>query len=51
MTRVAPFIANSWLAIASWLGMPIVHECGHAVEAWLTDGRVVRVLLEVLPSV
>lgn len=48
MTRVAPCIASSGLAVASWLGMQIVHECGHAVGAWLTDGRVVRVVLHPL---
>jgi hypothetical protein len=48
MTRLAPVITCSGLAVASWLGMQIVHECGHAVGAWLTDGRVVRVVLHPL---
>jgi len=32
-------------AIASWLGMQAVHELGHCVGAWLTGGRVERVVL------
>jgi hypothetical protein len=37
-----------WLgiAIASWLGMQIVHELGHVAGAWATGGRVVHVELE-----
>lgn len=33
------------LVIASWLGMQVVHEFGHAVVAWATGGRVERVVL------
>jgi hypothetical protein len=31
--------------LASWLGMQAVHECGHVLGAWLTGGRVERVVL------
>jgi hypothetical protein len=34
--------------LASWLGMQAVHEAGHAAGAWLTDGRVARVVLNSL---
>jgi hypothetical protein len=30
---------------ASWLGMQAIHEFGHVVGAWLTGGRVARVVL------
>ena len=43
---------NAWrvalwlgIALASWLGMQIVHEFGHCVGAWTTGGQVVRVEL------
>lgn len=31
--------------LGSWLGMQAVHECGHVLGAWLTGGRVARVVL------
>ncbi len=31
--------------LGSWLGMQVVHEFGHVVGAWLTGGRVIRVVL------
>lgn len=34
--------------LASWLAMQVVHELGHIVGAWLTGGRVVRVVLDPL---
>lgn len=34
--------------IASWLGMQAVHELGHVLGAWLTGGRVERVVLHPL---
>jgi hypothetical protein len=37
----------STLAV-SWLGMQAVHELGHVVGAWLTGGRVERVVLQPL---
>jgi peptidase M50B-like protein len=39
-------IASSLLA--SWLGMQAVHELGHVLGAWLTGGRVERVVLHPL---
>jgi hypothetical protein len=33
---------------ASWLGMTLVHEAGHALAAWVTGGRVVRMVLHPL---
>jgi len=33
---------------ASWLGMQAVHEFGHVAGAWLTGGRVARVVLHPL---
>jgi hypothetical protein len=32
------------LLTASWLGMMLVHESGHALAAWLTGGQVVRIV-------
>lgn len=29
----------------SWLGMQAAHESGHAIAAWMTGGRVVRIVL------
>jgi hypothetical protein len=34
--------------LASWLGMQAVHELGHVLGAWLTGGRVARVVLHPL---
>src|SRR5437879_2266857 len=31
--------------LGSWLGMQAVHEFGHVLGAWLTGGRVARVVL------
>jgi hypothetical protein len=36
------------VVLASWLGMQAVHECGHVLGAWLTGGRVARVVLHPL---
>jgi hypothetical protein len=35
-------------ALGSWLGMQAVHEFGHVLGAWLTRGRVARVILHPL---
>ncbi len=43
-----PIILISATLIASWLGMQAVHELGHCVGAWLTGGRVERVVLHPL---
>lgn len=34
--------------LASWLAMQAVHELGHVLAAWLTGGRVARVVLDPL---
>jgi Peptidase M50B-like len=34
--------------LGSWLGMQAVHESGHVLGAWLTGGRVARVVLHPL---
>jgi hypothetical protein len=34
--------------LSSWLGMQAVHEFGHVLGAWLTDGRVSQVILHPL---
>jgi hypothetical protein len=34
--------------LASWLGMQLVHESGHVLGAWLTGGRVQKVVLHPL---
>lgn len=34
--------------LGSWLGMQAVHELGHVAGAWLTGGRVERVVLHPL---
>jgi hypothetical protein len=34
--------------LGSWLGMQAVHESGHMLGAWLTGGRVARVVLNPL---
>jgi hypothetical protein len=34
------------IAIASWLGMQVVHEVGHVAGAWFTGGRVTHVELK-----
>jgi hypothetical protein len=34
--------------LGSWLGMQLFHECGHVLGAWLTGGRVARVVLHPL---
>jgi hypothetical protein len=34
--------------VASWLGMQAVHEFGHVVGAWVSGGRVAKVVLDPL---
>jgi hypothetical protein len=34
--------------VGSWLGMQAVHECGHVAGAWLSGGRVAKVVLSPL---
>lgn len=46
---MAPILAFYMaLFAASWLTMMTVHECGHVVNAWLSDGHVERVVLHPL---
>src|SRR5215218_8491585 len=46
--RVYQTILIASLLMASWLGMQAVHETGHVAGAWLTGGRVARVVLHPL---
>jgi hypothetical protein len=34
--------------LSSWLGMQAIHESGHVLGAWMTGGRVARVVLNTL---
>jgi len=45
MNRLHQWILIASTIVASWLGMEAVHESGHVVGAWLTGGRVARVVL------
>jgi hypothetical protein len=42
LRRVLVIVATLY---ACWLGMQGVHELGHCIGAWLTGGRVERVVL------
>lgn len=46
--RAPQFLLISSLLLLSWLGMMAVHESGHCIAAWLTGGRVARVVLHPL---
>lgn len=48
MARVHQAVLIGSTVLGSWLGMQAVHEAGHVVGAWLTDGRVARVVLHPL---
>jgi hypothetical protein len=48
VARVHQFILIGSCVLGSWLGMQAVHELGHIVGAWLTEGRVERVVLNPL---
>src|SRR5256885_1670691 len=43
--RFHQVVLISSLLPLSWLGMMAVHEAGHIAAAWLTGGKVVRVVL------
>lgn len=45
MNRVHQAILIGSTVLGSWLGMQAVHESGHVLGAWLTGGRVTRVVL------
>jgi hypothetical protein len=46
--RLHQTILISSTIVASWLGMQVVHECGHVLGAWCTGGEVGRVVLHPL---
>ncbi len=45
MNRLYQVILIGSTVLASWLGMQAVHEAGHVIGAWLTGGRVEKVVL------
>lgn len=45
MGRLHQIILILSTVLGSWLGMQVVHESGHVLGAWLTGGRVARVVL------
>jgi hypothetical protein len=48
MNRVHQAVLIFSTLLGSWLGMQDVHELGHVVAAWLTGGRVSKVVLDPL---
>jgi hypothetical protein len=44
MNRLPQIVLIVSTVVGSWLAMQAVHESGHAVGAWLTGGRVARVV-------
>lgn len=46
--RLHQFILNGSTLLGSWLAMQATHEAGHSLGAWLTGGRVARVVLHPL---
>jgi hypothetical protein len=48
MRRLHHTILIASTVLGSWLGMQAVHEAGHILGAWLTGGRVARVVLHPL---
>jgi hypothetical protein len=48
MKRLHQTILIASVFLGSWLGMQAAHESGHVVGAWLTGGRVARVVLHPL---
>ena len=48
MKRFHQVILIASTFVASWLGMQMVHECGHVLGAWATDGVVKQVVLHPL---
>ena len=48
MNRTCQFSLIVSTLLGSWLGMQAVHELGHVAGAWLTGGRVERVVLHPL---
>src|SRR5262245_31469150 len=48
MKRVHQITLISSMLILSWFGMMAVHEAGHVLGAWVTGGKVERVILHPL---
>src|SRR5712692_6990262 len=48
MSRVHQVVLIGSTILGSWLGMQAVHESGHFIGAWLSGGRVARVVLNPL---
>ena len=48
MNRLPQLVLITSTLLASWLGMQAIHEAGHVLGAWLTDGRVEKVVLHPL---
>jgi Peptidase M50B-like len=48
MQRLPQIVLIVSTVLGSWLGMQAVHELGHVVGAWVTGGRVARVVLHPL---
>lgn len=46
--RLDQLVLIASMVLGSWLGMQAVHESGHVLGAWLTGGRVARVVLHPL---
>ena len=48
MSRLPQIVLIISTLLGSWLGMQAVHESGHVLGAWVTGGRVARVVLNPL---
>jgi hypothetical protein len=48
VNRLHQIVLIGSVVLGSWFGMQVVHECGHVLGAWLTGGRVARVILHPL---
>src|SRR6516165_12778930 len=48
VSRLRQVVLIASTLLASWLGMQAVHEFGHVLGAWVTRGRLSRVVLHPL---
>ena len=48
MNRFHQAILIGATIVGSWLGMQAVHESGHILGAWISGGRVAKVILNPL---
>ena len=48
MNRLHQIVLIASTVLGSWLGMQAVHESGHVLGAWMTGGKVARVVLHPL---